>query len=419
MTRWMLSLGFLAAVACNYGRQQEIVATARFSLTAEECQRLTDPAYGGGTIEGTYVAVAGAEFPPITRYYPGLDPCRNPDAGAELLRLTVGVPEGERRALALGIVGPQLFPGSVELPALAGMRFDLRRVFFGGGEIVEEADLLRGTLDLYLDPFVNVLGRVRRGGEPVRARIRFFQPQSDSFCLRGCERCNPTDPNAFEPALTEVLTVASTDAGLFFAPVPYRAPQADFCDPLVQGNDLLALSASDAGEVALFVPGRAGDRGSQLQPGMLLTEVQLFLQRPQEIVAAELPVVTGVSLLPDRSSLWFYLSGYGLDTFVQGATLPLSLSGPGLETGVSRFFLVEEVSRLGLGEMRLGVRSELTRSYQPFTVGGTKAPSTLYGKVLEGEIPLVPERLAGAFRLELGPQAGIEPLTFDFLLHSP
>lgn len=419
MMRWMLPLCLVAVASCNYGRQEELTTTVRFSLTADECQRLTDPVYGGGAMEGTFVAVAGAEFPPITQYYPGLEPCGSPDGGTQLLNLTVRIPEGKKRALALGIVGPRLFPGSVELPAMAGLRFDLRRVFFGGGEILEEQDLLRGTLDLDLDPFVNVVGRVQRGVEPAGARIRFFQPESDFFCLRGCELCDPRDPNAYEPALKEVLTVGTTDTGLFFAPVPYRAGQGDFCDPQVQGNDVLAFAESDVGEIALLVPGRAGDRASQLEPGMLLTEVQLFLHRPLEIVAAGLPVVTSVSLLPDRSFLWFYLAGYGLDTFARGATIPVALSGPGLAANVSRSLSVEDVNRLGLGEERQGSRLELSRSYRPFAVGGGKAPSTLYGKILEGADPLSPEGLAGAYRLEIDRPAGIQPLTFDFRLRSP
>lgn len=363
-----------ALAACNFGRQ-DLPVTVRLPLTSAECAELQDPARGGSEMAATFVAVAGAEFPPLTELKEEVTPCLPPseDPGS-LGEIEVKVPEGDRRAIALAILGKPLGLTGLALPAieLEGLPLrlrDPRPVFFGGGRVLDRADLLSGEITLEMHPFVNLIGRVLRGTSPAAARVTFFLPRADGACVTPFE-------SESAPAFETLVTVSAGEGGRFFASVPYRATE-EFC-PDNQGNEVFALAETERGEVALLVPGRAETRSSGIEPGILLEDVVMILHQPGVVSPLERTLVTGVARLPYARFLKLYLSGWGLDAPTFAVQRPLTL----VRIDDAGGELERVVGRLDFGGVTvLGTppgAAQPLRSYERLRRFADRAPSVVF-----------------------------------------
>ena len=177
--------------ACNLDSNRDTRVT--FELPLLDCTSLQDPLLGGSQMAGTFIAVAGAEFPPITELRRDTNPCANTQVDErKLAELAVSVPAGRKRALAIAIVGQPIALGDLLLPeSIDGRGINIRTteprpVFFAGGKILEGDVLSQEApqLALIMEPFVNMLGSVQRGGRGGRAAatIKFMMPDVDG-CL--------------------------------------------------------------------------------------------------------------------------------------------------------------------------------------------------------------------------------------------
>jgi hypothetical protein len=410
MRRALAILG-LAWTACTGGARDSVSVPVGLALTAEECARLTDEAQGGGPMEGTFAAVAGAEFPPITEFRSGVHPCAPPDGDSESVQtFTVHVPEGGKRVFGLAVLGRALRLGDLAVPQaeIEGLPLQLRTpraVFFAGGVEIDREDQERGEVELELHPFVNLVGSLRRGGEPASGRITFFLPAADRFLGGRCLRFFDL-PEA--PAVEAVYHLRVGERGAFFASMPYRATDLGCPADPPQGNEGFAFAETERGEVALIVPGRAEDRGAGLEPGMLLTHVLVLLRSP-EAVDRIAPVVTSVARLPSGSFFKVYVSGYGLSALAGAARVPFAfrrLVGGQEQPSIDAFLQIDGVDVLAAP----GASTTEFPSYARFRRFGARQPSVLFARAVDalGSEVSLPE---GDYRVTL---PGFEMAALEF-----
>jgi hypothetical protein len=409
MRRILALSGLLCA--CASGPRDTVSVRVDLALTEAECSQLTDETHGGGPMDGTFAAVAGAEFPPITEYRPGFHPCAPADGQSEsVATLTVRIPEGGKRVFGMAVLGRELRLGdlAVAQAEIEGLPLQLRTpraVFFAGGVDIDPEDLERGAIDLELHPFVNVVGAVRRLGSPAAARISFFLPAADRF---GAGRCVRSFDAPGAPAFEKVYELVVGERGAFFASIAYRATDPGCPTENPQGNEGFAFAENARGEVALFVPGRAEDRGSGIEPGMLLTNVVVFLRNPDAVDRVQ-PVVTAIARLPFQSFFKVHVSGYGLEIFQAAPKVAVSLRRfvGGVEQGsVDAFFQVDRVDVLGQPTVPTGGFP----SYSRFRRFGARQPTVLFGRAVDSadaEVQL-PE---GEYRVTV-PGLDVAPVEF-------
>lgn len=287
------------------------------SLPLLDCAALQNPALGGSRIEGTFIAVAGAEFPPLTELRRETNPCSDQEPNERALAaLNVRVPQGSKRALALAIVGRPLplvgltLPDSVDVRGINISTREPRPIFFAGGKLLE-GDVLGQTepsIALTLEPFVNMLGSVQRGprGEGVQATIDFILPEVGG--------CLTTVDTADDPAIKRVYKMTTNRSGAFFATVPYRSTETNCKNDESHGNEIFAL-VEGAGGAALYVPGRAITPGQGLEPGVLLRDTTIYLRDRGDAAPS---LVTSVTYVPTAGRVELHVAGFGVPQTVNG-----------------------------------------------------------------------------------------------------
>lgn len=367
----MTAASALALGACNLGRQNEARVTVGLPLL--DCGTLQ--ANAGRRIETTFVAVAGAEFPPITEFR-NQTPCSGESPmldESNLATFDVDIPAGDNRALAIAVLGAPILLGTATVPDLSIRGVPLRTttprpVFFGGGMILKRA-MLEGAaprVNLILEPFVNVLGRVSAAGQPAAARLTFYAPDvSDTGCLSTYEDAETT-------TLSKLYQVQVGSAGAYLASVPYRATlvETDFgivCNnDEAHGNELFGFAEGADGRLALFVPGRAVAPGRGLEPGMLLRNSVIFLRDPNEV--GEL--LTSATLVTTRAGLELYLAGYS-DALPAEEAVTLAVRPVGESAPQYLAFVAKRAATLGEGP---GASGRKLASYDFLHRFGTRQP---------------------------------------------
>ena len=330
--------------ACNLDSNRDTRVT--FELPLLDCTSLQDPLLGGSQMAGTFIAVAGAEFPPITELRRDTNPCANTQVDErKLAELAVSVPAGRKRALAIAIVGQPIALGDLLLPESIDVRginirtSEPRPVFFAGGKILEGDVLSQEApqLALIMEPFVNMLGSVQRGGRGGRAAatIKFMMPDVDG--------CLATIDTPSDPAIKVVYQITTNANGAFFASAPYRATEGTCKNDETHGNELFALVEGVGGGVALYVPGRALTPGQGMEPGLLLRDTNIYLRDLSDVSPS---LVTSVTYIPTSRLVELHVAGYGLPSTPGGRAL---LEVQELPSGAAQMIEFEAGTPIELG----------------------------------------------------------------------
>jgi hypothetical protein len=360
----------LGMAACGLGAQDSSQVTISLPLTDAECSQIQNPNLGGSTMAGTFVAVAGAEFPPITSFHYGEHPCASRDGtDTGVADIKVDIPQGSKRVVALAVVGERLnLAGDYHIPQVDLEGFSLplqdpRTVFFAGGATISLDDLQRGSIDLKVEPFINLFGEVQVAGAGGQAKLTFYRPAPLNIhdpTSGKVTTCVPQGDLPDLPGIEKIYSIDTTPLGKFYASVPYRATDDCINIPNVQGNEIFAVAETPTGEFAMIVPGRAQDPGSGLEPGIFLSDTFLFPRTPQATSGA---MVTGAVRIPSPTGLVLAITVFGsvdLMTLskisVDGVMTPVTLDLVGGPVGGSMGnFQIYDQFRTRLGQNQISM----------------------------------------------------------------